>query len=68
MQTAIQIDLDDNLRGRVMSLWVVVGIGAAATGAVVLGFLADQLGFSLALGLTGGLGGALIGSLILRIW
>lgn len=68
MQTAIQIDLDDDLRGRVMSLWVMVGIGAAATGAIVLGFLADQLGFSLALSLTGGLGVVLLGSLILRIW
>ena len=38
MQTAIQIDLDDDLRGRVMSLWVMVGIGAAAAGAITLGF------------------------------
>lgn len=68
MQTAIQIDLDDDLRGRVMSLWVMVAIGATATGAIVLGFLADQFGFSWALGLSGGLGFVILGSVILRVW
>ena len=56
MQTAIQIDLDDDLRGRVMSLWVMVGIGAAAAGAITLGFLTEQFGFSLAACSIGGLG------------
>ena len=67
-QTAIQIDLDDDLRGRVMSLWVMVGIGATATGAVVLGFLIDHFGFELALGSVGGLGVAVLGVFVARIW
>ena len=56
MQTAIQIDLDDDLRGRVMSLWIMVSIGAAALGALIMGGLADYLGFSLTLSLTGIIG------------
>jgi MFS family permease len=68
MQTAIQIDLDDDLRGRVMSLWVMVGIGAAATGAITLGFLADQFGLSWALSSTGSLGVVVLGLFLMRIW
>ena len=45
MQTAIQVDLDDELRGRVMSLWITVGIGAAALGAIGLGALMDAIGY-----------------------
>ena len=56
MQTAIQIDLDDDLRGRVMSLWVMVGIGSAAGGAIILGVLADLLGVAPALSWVGALG------------
>lgn len=56
MQTAIQIDLDDDLRGRVMSLWIMVSIGAAALGALIMGGLADYLGFSLTLSSTGIIG------------
>ena len=56
MQTAIQIDLDDDLRGRVMSLWIMVSIGAAALGALIMGGLADYLGYSLTLSLTGIIG------------
>ena len=44
VQTAIQIDLDDDFRGRVMSLWTMVSIGATATGAIILGGLADHIG------------------------
>ncbi len=68
MQTAIQVDLDDDLRGRVMSLWVMVGIGAAAAGAVILGFLTDQIGFSSTLSWLGGLGITFLGWFIIRIW
>lgn len=68
MQTAIQMDLDDDLRGRVMSLWVMVGIGAAAAGAVFLGFLTDEIGFSMALGSTGMVGIILLVILLARVW
>jgi MFS family permease len=66
VQTAIQIDLDDDFRGRVMSLWTMVSIGATATGAIILGSLADYIGISLAFSLAGGLGTVLMATTILR--
>lgn len=68
MQTAIQVDLDDDMRGRVMSLWVLVGVGAAATGAVFLGALTDLVGLGPGLGTVGALGFVLLGLLVRRIW
>jgi MFS family permease len=68
MQTAIQIDLDDDLRGRVMSIWVMVGIGAAAAGAIILGFLVDQFGFASTLSWVGSLGFIFLGGFVLRVW
>ena len=66
VQTAIQIDLDDDFRGRVMSLWTMVSIGATATGAIILGGLADHIGVSLAFSLAGGLGTVLLATTIIR--
>ncbi len=54
MQSVVQLALDDNFRGRVMSLWIMVGIGAAAIGALVMGALADLIGFRLTLLLSAG--------------
>ena len=65
VQTAIQIDLDDDFRGRVMSLWTMVSIGATATGAIILGGLADHIGISLAFSLAGGLGTVLLATTII---
>lgn len=45
MQTAIQMELEDDMRGRVMSLWAVVVAGGSAIGAWALGVLADLIGF-----------------------
>ncbi|WP_299355848.1 MFS transporter [uncultured Shimia sp.] len=45
MQTAIQLVLEDDMRGRVMSLWAVVTAGGSALGAGVLGLMADVLGY-----------------------
>lgn len=45
LQTAIQSDLPDELRGRVMSIWIVVGLGGAALGSLVIGTLSDLIGF-----------------------
>ena len=66
VQTAIQIDLDDDFRGRVMSLWTMVSIGATATGAIILGGLADHIGISLAFSLAGGLGTVLLATVTIR--
>jgi MFS family permease len=68
MQTAIQVDLEDDLRGRVMSLWVLVGIGSAASGAVFLGALTDLVGLATALSWVGGFGVVLLASYVRRIW
>ncbi|MDA5557563.1 MFS transporter [Shimia sp. MMG029] len=48
-QTAIQLDLEDDMRGRVMSLWAVLAAGGAAVGAGGVGVLADWLGFQTSL-------------------
>ncbi|MBO9395552.1 MFS transporter [Shimia sp. R9_2] len=48
-QTAIQLDLEDDMRGRVMSLWAVIAAGGAALGAGGVGVLADLMGFQKAL-------------------
>lgn len=54
MQTAIQIDLNDELRGRVMSLWIMVAIGAAAVGAAISGGLIEWIGLQATLLATSG--------------
>ncbi len=46
MQSAIQLTVDESYRGRVMSLWMVVGLGASALGALLLGGLTDLFGLS----------------------
>ena len=56
LQSAIQMELEDSLRGRVMSLWTMAAIGGTALGAVSLGWFTDYLGVVPALGLTGSLG------------
>ena len=58
LQAAVQAELPDALRGRVMSLWVVVGMGAVAVGAGLIGLAAKLAGLPLALGAAGALGAA----------
>jgi MFS family permease len=47
-QALVQLSIDESLRGRVMSLWAVIAMGAPAVGAVIVGSLADEVGFPLA--------------------
>ncbi|MEM7524263.1 MAG: MFS transporter [Pseudomonadota bacterium] len=44
MQSVVQLAVDDRRRGRVLSLWIMVGIGSAVIGALVMGVLADAVG------------------------
>lgn len=63
LQSVVQMNVGDAHRGRVMSLWVMVGIGAAAVGAILLGAAADLIGLPAALtaaSLAGAAGAALI--------
>lgn len=56
LQSAIQSGLPDAYRGRVMSLWVVVGFGTVALGAMGIGAAADVMGIGSALAIAGVLG------------
>lgn len=66
LQSTVQLSLTDTYRGRVMSLWTVLGIGGAAVGAIVLGWLADIAGFGIALGWPGAIG--IVGASVLLVW
>jgi MFS family permease len=44
-QTLLQSSVEDRLRGRVMSVWLVIGRGGPALGALVMGSLAEITGF-----------------------
>jgi MFS family permease len=59
MQATIQLTVEDDFRGRVMSLWMVTGIGASALGALLLGMSADIVGLATTL-----VGGSLIGMVL----
>lgn len=48
MQSMIQGDLPDDMRGRVMSIWVVVGLGSTALGAFIIGALTNLIGIGAA--------------------
>ncbi|MEM7615593.1 MAG: MFS transporter, partial [Pseudomonadota bacterium] len=48
MQSSVQQVLSDDMRGRVMSLWILVGIGGTAMGALILGAAADLVGLTTA--------------------
>ncbi len=56
LQAAIQTDLHDAFRGRVMSLWTVVGFGTVALGALAIGGLAEWIEIGPALVVVGVLG------------
>ena len=53
MQSAIQMQVEDHLRGRVMSLWIMVAMGGTAFGSLLIGGMADALGLPLALQIIG---------------
>jgi MFS family permease len=48
-QVMSQLLVEDAYRGRVLSLWTVVAMGVPAIGALLMGGLADRLGFPLVL-------------------
>ncbi len=66
MQTGIQMQLDDSIRGRVMSLWAMIALGATATGSIAIGALIDLVGLELTLQSIGGTSALLIGWQIWR--
>ncbi|WP_298430732.1 MFS transporter [uncultured Jannaschia sp.] len=64
-QAAVQQALPDDLRGRVMSLWVVVGIGAVAIGSGLLGWLAGPFDLPTVLRWAGAVGAGMAALLVL---
>lgn len=46
-QTSVQIQLHDDIRGRVMSLWMTLAVGGTAMGALGLGYLVEHIGLNL---------------------
>lgn len=54
-QSLVQMQLDDDIRGRVMSLWMTIAVGGTALGALAMGGLIDVFGLGLALGGVGGI-------------
>lgn len=53
LQSSVQTELDDSIRGRVMSLWMSLAIGGTAIGALLLGALIDIIGLYYAIWLLG---------------
>ena len=47
MQSAAQLQLTDEFRGRVMSLWTMIAMGGGAIGALILGAISEILGISI---------------------
>lgn len=68
VQTAIQIELEDNMRGRVMSIWLMVGVGSAATGAGAIGLATDLFGYTETLVTSATISFVVLGAFITKIW
>lgn len=67
-QAAVQMQLDDHIRGRVMSLWMTVAVGGTALGALAVGVLIEYLGFTVALSGIG-IGSIVVFSALLsKVW
>ncbi len=67
LQSAIQTDLPDGMRGRVMSLWVVVGFGTVAIGSLGIGSLSDLTDVGTGLTIAGLFGAAAMGLVLLGV-
>jgi MFS family permease len=52
-QSAIQMHVDDDYRGRVMSLWGTIGFGGTALGGLAIGAVSEFLGLSVATSIWG---------------
>ena len=55
-QTITQLYLSEAYRGRVLSLWTLVAMGAPALGSAVLGALTDAMGYAWVFTIVGGIG------------
>jgi MFS family permease len=67
-QSILQISLQDEYRGRVMSLWTTVSFGAPAIGALLMGAMGEVLGTGAAVGVVAGVGLVVAVGLVPRFW
>jgi MFS family permease len=67
-QAAVQMQLDDDIRGRVMSLWMTVAVGGTALGALAVGVLIEYVGFTAALSGIGVGSIVVFATLLSRFW
>ena len=67
-QAAVQMQLDDHIRGRVMSLWMTVAVGGTALGALAVGVLIEYVGFTVTLSGIGVGSLVIFAALLSRIW
>jgi predicted MFS family arabinose efflux permease len=67
-QALIQGSVADAFRGRVLSIWTVVSLGIPALGALVIGSVAEAVGFPLVLVICALAAGALVLLLLQRCW
>jgi predicted MFS family arabinose efflux permease len=65
-QTMTQLSLSEDFRGRVISLWTLLAMGAPALGSALFGHLSDQLGFVVVLACAAGIGLVTVIALYLR--
>ena len=64
LQTVIQNRLADEMRGRIMSLWIMTGFGMAAFGAFAIGAFAQVTSIGTASALSGGFGLVLVSAIL----
>ncbi|WP_425075084.1 hypothetical protein [Sagittula sp. S175] len=65
-QSKIQLSIPDGFHGRVMGLWVMVGLGSTALGTIVYGTISDLTNLSDASALISVIGIASVGAILLK--
>jgi MFS family permease len=52
LNTLVQLNVQDDMRGRIMSLYLLLSVGMLQAGGVQVGYVAEHVGISLSLGLS----------------
>lgn len=61
----IQLEVDDSLRGKVLSLWMMIVVGIGPVGGLIVGYWAGLIGAPLAMTLSGSVALLLSGSMLI---